>query len=113
MQEFCELVMLACFGLSWPISVVKSIRSRSTKGKSVVFIVAIIVGYIAGITGKLIGGQLTYVLVLYLFNLVVVSMDLTLYFINRHREKKVPTKKEVIKNAEVCFGKGQSLSGIE
>ena len=59
MKEICELIMLICFGLSWPISVYKSIRSGSTKGKSAVFIVAIIVGYIAGITGKIVGGQLS------------------------------------------------------
>ncbi|MBQ8341603.1 MAG: hypothetical protein IJY22_04395 [Clostridia bacterium] len=87
MKEICELIMLICFGLSWPISVYKSIRSGSTKGKSAVFIVAIIVGYIAGITGKIVGGQLSYVLVLYVLNLVMVSFDLILYFINRHREK--------------------------
>ena len=93
MQECCEMIMLACFGLSWPISVYKSLRSGSTKGKSVVFIVAIIVGYIAGITGKLVGGQLTYVLALYVFNLVVVSIDLALYVVNRRREKRMEREK--------------------
>ena len=52
MVEILECIMLACFGVSWPISVYKSLTSRSTKGKSVVFIVAILVGYIAGIAGK-------------------------------------------------------------
>lgn len=109
MQEICELLMLVCFGLSWPISVIKSIRSRSTKGKSAVFIVAIIIGYIAGIAGKIIGGQTTYVLLLYVFNLVVVSTDLTLYFINRHREKRLRFQKEVKEHADVCCGKGQGV----
>ena len=89
MQECCEMIMLICFGLSWPISVYKSFRSGSTKGKSVVFIVAIIVGYIAGIAGKLVSGQLTYVLALYVLNLVMVSVDLVLYFVNRRREKRI------------------------
>ena len=39
MQIF-EIIMLLCFGMSWPISVYKSIRSKSTKGKSAVFIIA-------------------------------------------------------------------------
>lgn len=81
--------MLACFGLSWPISVYKSIKSKSTQGKSVVFIVAIIIGYISGIIGKIINDQLTYVLIIYCFNLIVVSVDLVLFFINRKREKEV------------------------
>lgn len=88
MQIF-EFIMLACFGLSWPISVYKSIKSKSTQGKSVVFIVAIIIGYISGIIGKIINDQLTYVLIIYCFNLIVVFVDLVLFFINRKREKEV------------------------
>ena len=88
MQIF-EFIMLACFGLSWPISVYKSIKSKSTQGKSVVFIVAIIIGYISGIIGKIINDQLTYVLIIYCFNLIVVLVDLVLFFINRKREKEV------------------------
>ena len=87
MKEIFELIMLICFGLSWPISVYKSLRSGSTKGKSAVFILAIIIGYVAGIAGKLVGGQLSYVLALYILNLAMVSLDLILYFLNRHREK--------------------------
>ena len=86
MQIF-ELIMLVCFGMSWPISVYKSIKSRSTQGKSVVFIIAIIIGYISGIIGKIVNDQLSYVLVLYCINLIVVSIDLALYFINSKREK--------------------------
>ena len=88
MKEICELVMLICFGLSWPISVYKSIRSKSTKGKSIIFIIAIIVGYIFGIAGKLIGDDKSYVLILYCINLSVVAFDLILYFFNRHNERK-------------------------
>jgi len=82
-----ESIMLLCFGVSWPISVYKSIRSRSTKGKSAVFIVAVILGYISGIIGKIVNHQLSYVVVLYCVNLIVVSIDLCLYFINAKRER--------------------------
>ena len=88
MQIF-EFIMLACFGLSWPISVYKSIKSKSTQGKSVVFIIAIIIGYVSGIIGKIANNQLTYVLIIYCFNLIVVSIDLTLFFINSKNEKKI------------------------
>ena len=86
MQIF-EFIMLICFGLSWPISVYKSIKCKSTQGKSVVFIFAIIIGYISGIIGKIVNGQLTYVLILYCINLLVVCVDLVLFFINREHEK--------------------------
>ncbi len=91
MQIF-EFIMLACFGLSWPISVYKSIKSKSTQGKSIVFIIAIIIGYISGIIGKIANHQLTYVLIIYCFNLIVVSVDLVLFFINRKNEKKILEK---------------------
>ena len=91
MQIF-EFIMLACFGLSWPISVYKSIKSKSTQGKSIVFIIAIIIGYISGIIGKIVNHQLTYVLIIYCFNLIVVSIDLVLFFTNRKNEKKILEK---------------------
>lgn len=81
-----ESIMLVCFGISWPISVYKSATSKSTKGKSVVFTFAIIVGYLAGITGKILDKTFNYVLVLYFINLAFVLADLVLYFINRKRE---------------------------
>ena len=87
MVTVLESMMLICFGLSWPISVYKSYTSGSTKGKSVLFTFAIIVGYVAGILGKLVGGNINYVLVLYLVNLAFVFVDLALYFRNKKRER--------------------------
>lgn len=87
MTPIFEFIMLACFGLSWPISVYKSLTSHSTKGKSAVFICAIIIGYISGIIGKLLNSQFNYVLILYIINLIMVSIDLILYFFNRRQEK--------------------------
>lgn len=87
MVQICECLMLICFGLSWPISVYKSIKSKSTKGKSVIFLLAIIFGYMMGIMGKIISRNINYVIVLYIVNLIVVSTDLCIYCRNHHREK--------------------------
>jgi uncharacterized protein YybS (DUF2232 family) len=87
MKEILELIMLVCFGVSWPISVCKSIRSGSTSGKSVIFMLAIIIGYLAGIASKIIGDQINYVLFMYCLNLLMVSVDLIVYFINKNKEK--------------------------
>ncbi len=87
MVTILESVMLLCFGISWPVSVYKSWTSKSAQGKSLVFMLAIIIGYIAGISGKIIGGQLNYVLALYLINLTFVGIDLALYFANKRRER--------------------------
>lgn len=91
-----EFVMLVCFGMSWPISVYKSFTSKSAKGKSCVFMVAIIIGYISGIIGKIVSDQINFVLILYCFNLVVVSIDFVLYFINKHNENKSMPKPEKV-----------------
>lgn len=88
MNQIFEIVMLVCFGLSWPISVYKSYKSHSTKGKSLVFMLAIIVGYLSGITGKVMNGQTNYVLIMYCVNLFVVTLDLLLYFRNRKYERR-------------------------
>lgn len=90
MTNFFELIMLICFGLSWPISVYKSLTSKSTQGKSLVFMFAIIIGYVCGIIGKIIGGHLNYIIVLYLINLFFVSFDVVLYFVNNTANKKTP-----------------------
>ena len=87
MVTVLESMMLVCFGISWPISVCKSLRTRSTAGKSPIFMAAILIGYVAGILGKLLGSNLNYVLALYLLNFAVVSIDFALYFVNRRRER--------------------------
>ena len=53
--------MLVCFGISWPFNIAKSIRSRTAKGKSVAFELLIIAGYLCGLIGKIILGNLSYV----------------------------------------------------
>lgn len=86
--------MLVCFGISWPVNVMKSIRMKSAKGKSLAFLIAIFVGYIFGIIHKLIYSR-DGVLYLYILNLIMVGMDLTLYFVNRRRDRE----NEVVGNA--------------
>ncbi|MBP3648026.1 MAG: hypothetical protein J6K55_16600 [Clostridia bacterium] len=86
-MSFFELGMLICFGISWPISVLKSYRMKTTKGKSLPFLIAIVVGYVMGITHKLLYSR-DIVLIVYIINLCMVSADLVLYFINRRYDKQ-------------------------
>ncbi len=87
MGSVFESIMLVCFGLSWPISVWKSWTSKSTKGKSIIFTAAILVGYLFGIMGKILNNNINYVLVLYLINVFFVTIDFCLYFVNRRHEQ--------------------------
>lgn len=82
-----EALMLLCFGAAWPFSIYRSLRSQSTNGKSLLFMVVLILGYVAGIANKLVNGA-DLVLWLYVLNLVMVSADAALWIRNRHREKQ-------------------------
>ena len=88
MGSIFESIMLICFGLSWPLNVVKAYKARTAKGTSLPFILLIITGYIAGITAKLVTGQINYVLIVYLLNLVIVSVNVLVYFRNVSLDRK-------------------------
>ena len=88
MSEFLEIVMIVLFGLSWPLNVIKSYKVRTTKGKSLMFLIFIFVGYIAGIASKLLADSFKwYVLFFYVLNFIMVSADLVLYFRNLKLDK--------------------------
>lgn len=80
-MSFFEAGMLACFGVAWPINIIKSYKSRTAAGKSIFFQWAILVGYVCGIIHKLLYSQ-DLVLFLYILNFVMVSIDTVLYYRN-------------------------------
>ncbi len=88
MGSILETVMLVCFGFSWPLNVIKAYRAKTAKGTSLPFILLIITGYIAGISAKYISGQINYVLIAYIFNLAIVSLNVIIYFRNVSLDKK-------------------------
>lgn len=83
MAQFLETAMLILFGCSWPFNIVKSIRSRTAKGRSAGFMYLIMLGYLCGIASKIAAGNVTYVVVFYVLDLVMVMIDCTLYWRNR------------------------------
>ena len=89
MGSIFETIMLVCFGLSWPLNVIKAYKSGTAKGISLPFIFLIILGYVAGITAKLVTNQINYVLIVYLINLAIVSMNVVVYFRNVALDKKL------------------------
>ena len=95
MGSILETVMLVCFGFSWPLNVVKAYRAKTAKGTSLPFILLIITGYIAGISAKLILGQINYVLIAYIINLAIVSLNVIVYFRNVSLDKKRSQETEV------------------
>ncbi len=91
MINLFEALMIICFGVSWPISIYKSVKSRTAKGKSLNFEIFVWIGYIFGITRKILqvntGAGLDWLfwlgLVFYVLNIVEITIDIGLYFRNR------------------------------
>lgn len=89
MSDILGTVMLVCFGFSWPLNLIKAYKSKTAKGSSLIFILLIITGYVAGIAAKIISGQINYVLIVYVLNLIMVSLNLIVYFRNVSLDKKL------------------------
>ena len=81
-----ETIMLVCFGAAWPFSIYRSYRSKSNRGKSVVFLFIVLIGYIAGILHKVLFNY-DLVIILYIINAVMVFVDILLYFRNRKYDR--------------------------
>ena len=94
MSEIFEIIMILSFGASWPMNVMKSYKARTTRGKSLGFLLLIFFGYIMGIISKLLNeaymadfASKWYVLFFYVLNLCMVGVDLLLYVRNRKLDK--------------------------
>ena len=101
MSEIFEIIMVVSFGASWPLNVMKSFKARTTKGKSLAFLLLIFFGYIAGITSKLINESYMasfatkwYVLFFYVLNFIMVGADLVIYIRNYRLDKLAAANKE-------------------
>lgn len=95
MAEILEIIMIVSFGASWPLNLIKSYKARTTKGKSLAFLLLIFFGYIAGITSKLVNesymadfGNKWYVLCFYILNFLMVGADVCMYVRNYRLDKK-------------------------
>ena len=81
-----ELIMLICFGVSWPFSIARILKTKNVKGLSIIFAYFIFIGYISGIIHKLLY-SMDYVIYLYGINAIMVAFQIYLVFYYRSREK--------------------------
>ncbi len=82
-----EAIMLICFGLSWPVSIAKSLRTKIVLGKSPLFMGILCVGYVSGVTHKIVY-SFDWIIWLYVLNLLMVAFDLFLYYKYLPRESQ-------------------------
>lgn len=85
--RFFEMLFLICFGISWPMNIVKAVRGKTSKGVSLWFLLVCFIGYIFGIIAKLVDDTLSYTLIFYCLNICMVGTCVVFYFINAHRDK--------------------------
>ncbi|MGN0453528.1 MAG: hypothetical protein ACI4GZ_07020 [Ruminococcus sp.] len=94
-MELFEAVTIFCFGLSWPISIRKSLLSKTAQGKSLFFELFLLLGYAFGIARKIIqvsdlgcSGFIFYLsFFFYILNFIEISIDVALYFRNSKLDK--------------------------
>lgn len=78
-MSFFEAGMLICFGVSWPVSIAKSLRTRVVVGKCPLFMAILCLGYVSGIVHKAVYAY-DWIIWLYVLNLCMVAFDLFLYY---------------------------------
>jgi lipopolysaccharide export LptBFGC system permease protein LptF len=89
LPDILEFLMILSFGISWPLKVYKSYKSRTAKGSSVTFTVCIALGYVCGIISKIIkisAGDISPwnpAFIMYWPNIIFVTTDICLYFRNK------------------------------
>jgi hypothetical protein len=86
-----EVIMLICFGASWPISIIKTIKAKNPVGKSIIFLYLVLIGYIAGCLNKYYNSPGDDTIWLYALNGAMVSVDIILahYYINLRKKKEI------------------------
>ena len=87
--EILEICMMICFGFSWPNNIRTTLKNKSTKGKSLAFLLLVDIGYLCGIFGKILTGNVVwYVLAMYILNFTMVAIDLSLYLYYAGKERQ-------------------------
>ncbi len=92
LRELFETMMVICFGIAWPISISKSLRAKTSKGKSLLFLFIILAGYSFGVTKKIVCGEIGPSLIFYSINFIMVSFDIFLWMRNHKVYDKAPIK---------------------
>ena len=97
--DLLETLMILCFGISWPLNIVKAWNSRATKGTSLLFYSFIWIGYIFSLAGKsalIISAAPQpwyvtvkwYVMFFYVVNIIMVTTGIAIYFRNRALDRR-------------------------
>jgi hypothetical protein len=89
-----EAGMLICFGVAWPVDILRTLRARRVEGKSVAFMGLIFLGYLSGMIAKFLRAGVAEswpepVTLLYALNAVLVVADIALVLHFRKQVEKM------------------------
>lgn len=87
-SQFLEATMLICFGLSWPTNAYKSYKAQTATGTSWQFLALITAGYLSGIAAKLFAEDVSWVLAVYIINLILLLVNWWVFFRNKKLDAK-------------------------
>lgn len=98
-----EMMMVVCFGISWPLNIVKAWNARTAKGTSLLFYSFIWIGYVFALVGKFVLIHLNaphpwyetvhwYVMFFYVLNILMVSAGIGIYFRNKMLDNAIEKK---------------------
>jgi hypothetical protein len=82
-----EMIMLVCFGISWPFAIFKTLRTKSVKGVSSAFYFLVLIGYLSGIIHKILF-NFNYVLIFYVINALMVLIQIILFYYYKKAENR-------------------------
>ena len=83
LANILETLMIVGFGISWPLNVARSLRSRTAKGKSILFNYFVLFGYFCGVAAKIIAQNYNLAFYFYFPNIIMVITDIVIYYRNR------------------------------
>lgn len=78
-MSILEAGMMVCFGASWPFQVAKTYKTKNVKGKSILFLWLVELGYVLGMLHHILYAP-DNVIYLYLLNFILVGTDMILYY---------------------------------
>lgn len=98
LADILEIIMILCFGISWPFNIIKAHKTKTAKGTSLQFLLLITFGYVAGIVSKIVmwilkGNSywtLTKIIafIVYVINLTMIITAIFIYFKNKKLDEK-------------------------
>ena len=89
-SQICEFFMLFAFGFSWPFAIARTYRAKRVAGKSPMFMIIVLLGYVGGILARLLDANASndWLAIVYVIDMALVSTDLTLYLYYSKKGKK-------------------------